>query len=1096
MPGDDDVKPQQTANTTTNTTTQKNNTDVLKKQDLQDPLLSTRTNTSINTGVNTSGGNDMPGGGDPMAERVAGWMPSITKVTDPVAFMTSAALNTKGRVDGGAGNYDQAIYDPKSAKGFYEQAKAECLRISQEIRQFQATPDLGGTRIMQLEMMASFLSSYAELYAAIQTSGSGSGDAKKQQAITANVRGQLIKAQGFYAGIQAELLGPGAARIENAMKEIAIFVESWNVVANQAANTNASSQMGALFLQTNERSRQILNEYGQLDDRGGDTTGTAKMAVMDKKGYFAHTPEEGTKAIAEGGGVMAQALRSYGLAAGNNEAMTVQVKEVVARVQAGEFKSEAECVAAFRKHVGGGRASEAFYKQLEQVARGHWKSFLARTEANLQQQSNIDAAQSQTNAKSHIDEAEQSIQTRDMNAKSIEKNSAYYGMTAEDYQKLGEEARSGTREVVNKKLDPRKQEQNHNPAFDFKNPNAEYDEFGNITRLVGQDTAIVVNHGPSDEQLIELGKATMSDQEHSYLKMDEKSTQAAYDNAMAAQQQAKIATQLAKKEVAAGEQFLQQGLGHYLQAQKYITEARAHAAYVSSKNPAIQSGLASLESELKAIEAKLAQDAEIRGQLQKAQTDLEGILAKHTKNLDTYNPEQLKVPMPEVVIDGRRLETESYQKLTVDLSGPAWGVFWWLGGLEGSYSTISSTKEADNNWKKAKIEIYAGIKADLWIIEAGVKLKGFFEAQKKNADGLIDTLYAGGEELGRWAYAWWYDLSAMSGRIGAAIDRSLSQGGNVYDMLLTASADGDLVGAELELAEAKMGEIHRMLGMQLGGAFGRSEMDPAEGVKMAAEVLPLEDVVEGIHALSGLKEQAPEQVKAEKQGFLQTGGDAKREAMGEVAKVDPGKNNPDVKFEAGVGIEGFVGVKFGSENKASLGVTRVYSIKDGDGESFDYFEDKKTNIKLSVEIKGGWGIEISLSPKGDGWKGGIEIAIPIDSAESVEGSQALGMMRKAVTGVRGKDVSTWAKAAQAELEKIDWKKYLKTDTKVKPQEYLKAKVGASIKVKIGAELTLNKDWDITASSYSFALVHKLEAGDNMAKIGYEQGNIASLKSGD
>lgn len=1071
--------------------------DVLDTQTLQDPLspITTEyptTNEPTQEIPNSPEPEIIPEV-DPVAEQMAVWLPSILHVTDPVAFMTSASKSSSGRINLGGGNYDKAIEDRHGADGFYELSKKECQRLSSEIQAFATNNPLNTEQIAQLNNVSAFLLAYGELYTKLQNSGSSN-----RAALTEAAKSALMNVEVLYASIPSEFFGNGIGQIENAMIEISMFLDSWTTVAAQAANTNASSQMSALFLQTTERSRQILNEYGQLDERGGDNTGTAHMAIKDKKGNWAHTPEEGQEAAATQGGVMAMALRSYGLEANQKEAIVKQMKEMVVRVKAGEFKTEAECVAAFRKHLGGGRASEAFYKQVDEVARGHWKAFLAQTEANLQKSENDKAAQAHKNAEHHLNETSENIGSRDLNAKSFEKNTAFYGQTTNDYEELGKKAANGQIEVVDKSLDPRIHQDNAfkpYPTFQDQmksgkfNPNGftgEYDQFGNLVRISGQDTAMVIHQDLSDEYA-QLGRATQSKQEQSYLKMDAKSTEEAYKNALYYQNSAKVSAGLAKKELNAGQAHLQSSLQHYLQAQTYITEARVHAAHVSGTHPALLEGLTSLETELLSIEKQLSQDAKIRASLKQAQQTLEATLEKYTKNIQSYNPQMLKVPMPKATVDGVVLESEEFQKLKIDLSGPAWGIFWWLGGLEGSYSTIHSTKADDDNWKKAKIEIYAGIKATVWILEAGVKLKGFFEAQKKDAAGLEDTLSSGGEELGRWAYAWWYDLDSMANDIAGPIDRALDMGMGVYDVLSNASRDGQLLTAELTKAEDQMRLVHQVLANRLVEAFvskqGNTDMDPQEGVRLASRVMPLDDIITGIQALQGLNEKAPEQIEKEKAGLRSVSDEAKNKAVSDIAKVDPGQNNPNVKFEAGVGIEGFAGVNIG-DTKVELGVTRVYSIKDGEGEDFDYSVNKETKIKLAGEFKGGWGIEVSLSPTSKGWTGGLEVTIPVAAQEHVDGSGVLASVRNALTGVKATDVEAWANRVKGIIEKdVPWDKFFE------------AKIGSAVEIKVGGELKLNDDLEVQSGSVSFALSTKLEAGDKFAKVSYTQGNMVTLKFG-
>ena len=64
-----------------------------------------------------------------------------------------------------------------------------------------------------------------------------------------------------------------------------------------------------------------------------------------------------------------------------------------------------------------------------------------------------------------------------------------------------------------------------------------------------------------------------------------------------------------------------------------------------------------------------------------------------------------------------------------------------------------------------------------------MKVSGFFEAQKKDALSLGDAVESGAQELGRWGYAWYYDLGAMSTKVAGPMDNAIQSGKRAYDNL-------------------------------------------------------------------------------------------------------------------------------------------------------------------------------------------------------------------------------------------------------------------------------------------------------------------------
>ncbi|MFO0747201.1 MAG: hypothetical protein U1F43_16280 [Myxococcota bacterium] len=348
------------------------------------------------------GGPSDPKGGPPAAPngdfqtQLGIWMPAVVKVTDPVAFMTSA--DAKGQK--GKGSYAQAIGDKGSKGGFYELAKAELARIQAEVAAYcGAKADLEAGQRDELARLGEMLGGYRDLYAAIQgtaMSEEGAKDPKKRAAVAARVQAVVGATRGKLTGLNPEVLGLAALqKIAASFDEVALFVDAWSDTGGDQSNTSASPYMWATFLQTVERYRSILNQYGELEARGGDATGTSKMAVKggSKPGGMAQSKEDFDAAAAKKGGTMALALESYSMKAEAVAAYQKQVAEMQERVRKGEFATQEEAVAAFRKHVGGGAASEAFYAQLEELAKATFSAskgdqFIAQETKQLTQAKN------------------------------------------------------------------------------------------------------------------------------------------------------------------------------------------------------------------------------------------------------------------------------------------------------------------------------------------------------------------------------------------------------------------------------------------------------------------------------------------------------------------------------------------------------------------------------------------------------------------------------------------------------------------------------------------------------------------------------------
>jgi len=306
-------------------------------------------------------------GAESLDQAMSRWEPNIKKACDPVAFMTSGA----------EGNYTAAIYDPRSQAGFFEEAKAALAALGGEMQVFAG--GLAGQEKEELLAVTAMLGAWSNLYGAIQNTGmtkEGAADAKARATVYARVRAVVDEAGAATQALVGSSVIDGSVvqSAARAYDEISLFIDSWSDVAATSGKTAASPYMWGAFLQTIERYRSILNQYGKLEERGGDASGTAKLAVKDSDANrgMVQDGERFEEVSEDAGGTMVLALESYNYRAANIVACQKQVAAMLARVEAGEFETAEAAVAAFRANIGAGLASEAFYENVEQLARGAW----------------------------------------------------------------------------------------------------------------------------------------------------------------------------------------------------------------------------------------------------------------------------------------------------------------------------------------------------------------------------------------------------------------------------------------------------------------------------------------------------------------------------------------------------------------------------------------------------------------------------------------------------------------------------------------------------------------------------------------------------
>lgn len=291
---------------------------------------------------------DETGAPGPLQARLETWRPALVKATDPVAFMNEKS-------------YVAAMKTGKdAAAGFYAQAIGELDRLAAEMAALSAgEAELAAGERGEVDRLVALAGAWASLYATIRDTGDNPAD---RDGLTAVALGAVRGAQSQLDGLSPALIGaPAIARMNQSLDDIRTFVASWSVLAE--SDSGASKAMWASFLQTTERYRMIMAEYGALEERGGDASGTGQLAVKGEKG-MAKTREEADQAADASGGYMVLAMQTYSYKAANQAGMQKQIEAMAHRVFAGEFKSLDEATRAGRQEIGGGRCSEVYYREV------------------------------------------------------------------------------------------------------------------------------------------------------------------------------------------------------------------------------------------------------------------------------------------------------------------------------------------------------------------------------------------------------------------------------------------------------------------------------------------------------------------------------------------------------------------------------------------------------------------------------------------------------------------------------------------------------------------------------------------------------------
>ncbi len=290
----------------------------------------------------------------PLTARLESWRPALVKATDPVAFMTDVS-------------YNSAVGSKGNAQGFFVQAIGELDRVSGEMSAFAAgEAGIDAAERAEVERLVALAGAWKGLYATIRDTGDNPAD---REGLTTVALASVGEAQTRLDALSPEIVGLDALmRMDQSLDDIRTFVGSWSVLAE--SGSGAAKPIWASFLQTTQRYRMILEQYGALEERGGEASQYG-FAVKGEKG-MARTREEADKAADESGGYMVLAMQSYSYKAGNQAGLKKQIDAMTERVAAGEFKTVEEAKAAGRREIGAGQASEVYYQMVDHYISAAW----------------------------------------------------------------------------------------------------------------------------------------------------------------------------------------------------------------------------------------------------------------------------------------------------------------------------------------------------------------------------------------------------------------------------------------------------------------------------------------------------------------------------------------------------------------------------------------------------------------------------------------------------------------------------------------------------------------------------------------------------
>lgn len=958
-------------------------------------------------------------GGGSLGERVA-------RVSDPVAFM-------------GRASYNAAYEDPTSEDGFYGQARAECASL---IGAFE-----GSAMLPHAEATVAYLTALDQVYADIVATTEVPRSELRSSTVREEMADAVIQgvdqAHGALSEIQPEDLGEEHhERALQSMKDFRLFMMAWPAASARSDDTDADPKLCMNFLQTFERYRQILNYYGELEARGGDEENTKTTRVKKGDGYHANTSEDLDQAAQDHGGHMVLALKSYGSEAERIQQYGQQIAEVVVRLLDGEFDAdnvEEEFIEALRSHVGGGQASERFYQRvIDGIVEAGLQTWLAKEHAGLLEEAMVDLKSLGIASGKAIEDTQESFGEAKKHAKSKEDNydldqgvdellqhedsrKVYwkgYGEAYDDPTEIRERQTTveyGGRYGGTMPVDV-------GPRTDRGYDQATYER----VHIQNMKSADASGEAAAEEYVL---TEKLSPQEVGIRNVDQEGADHALKKALEKKDETDRSFKKAK---ALHEQTTEANAKVetlFLQTVYYNTQAKKYTKAIDDEAmPELRVAKQKLLSEQEAIDGAVVRLHSEYKKLKAYHKELDNLVEQLDKDLRAYDPERLKVPKPTATVDGIELRQERYDTIKLELSFPipAVPVLSVFGYVEGT-SGQSTDMEGGDLWSMARIEAGGGVRADLWLVQAALTVAGFFEAEVRGDANPAEVIQRGTEELMRWVYAWWYEARPVGPKLLAAAAEANS---GVHDVLDTAEkklGTGDFdrfvsEGAETALMEAIAPVAGALVKMGFSG--GSSEVMGALSGLIDADI-----VRDRLAELQGVDQEearaALEELRGDYIGSYQMG---YADLESTLDDSDPGKNDPDVKFTAGVSIS--ASASFGSPKAAQLSASSssTFTIRDGEGEGYDTSVQNTRSRKLTASIAGGEasvGDSTMMSTSGDLEQSILgELVLPLGSAPD-DVSLIADLLRNRVVEIAQGGLNHRSAGEMLDsLEGVNWKSLL------------------------------------------------------------------------
>jgi len=296
-----------------------------------------------------------PGALSPVLEAsMQAWRPALARVTDPVAFMDDESY-AEAATKGG-----------KAKNGFFALATTELQRLLTEMDALSLDIRVTPKESRELARAVDLVSWWSHLYETIRDTGD---QPSKRDELTDRALSVVDGVQTRLDALDVFVMGLDVlSHLDASLDETRTFVLSWASIA--ANSSRGKMSMSHAFVKTNQRYRQILNNYDMLEERGG-APAKHKTAIRNDQGTV--TTRGGLEQEAEdAGGMMGLAMEALSYDARDNAKALKQLDSFVPRIFDEQFGSLQEVQEAARQHVYGGAAMESFYRSLDNMVGSVW----------------------------------------------------------------------------------------------------------------------------------------------------------------------------------------------------------------------------------------------------------------------------------------------------------------------------------------------------------------------------------------------------------------------------------------------------------------------------------------------------------------------------------------------------------------------------------------------------------------------------------------------------------------------------------------------------------------------------------------------------